>query len=132
MPALVLRCSESSCPFGGTFVWSQREQVFYKSKGFRPPVRCPGCRSRRKGGKLLYRAWCEAGDHEVWVPFEPFAPFCCREHRIVTSRDAAILGGDDAYIYGRMVRKGWVIPELHETYVYNFLEQKHVLDIARF
>lgn len=33
---------------GREFVWSAREQEFYKEKGFQPPKRCKECSRARK------------------------------------------------------------------------------------
>ena len=40
----VIKCQDC----GENFNFSEREQEFYKEKGFRPPKRCRFCRNARK------------------------------------------------------------------------------------
>lgn len=34
-----------------TFLFTERDQAFYKEKGFTPPQSCPACRAKRKAEK---------------------------------------------------------------------------------
>ena len=38
---------------GAEFVFTEREQAFYESKGFSDPVRCKACSEARKAQKAL-------------------------------------------------------------------------------
>lgn len=40
--------SVECCDCGETFVWTMKEQEFYKSKNFSPPKRCKACRQKKK------------------------------------------------------------------------------------
>jgi hypothetical protein len=33
---------------GQDFTWTAREQEFYTSQGFKPPIRCKACRIKKK------------------------------------------------------------------------------------
>ncbi len=71
---------------GVAFVFSVREQEFYRSKGFRnDPSRCPECRSARKlgrrGPRELTEVVCAACGVTTEVPFRPTGsrPVYCRD-----------------------------------------------------
>jgi len=40
---------------GAVFTFTVRDQVFFASKGYDPPTRCPGCRQARKGGSSSHQ-----------------------------------------------------------------------------
>jgi hypothetical protein len=44
MPSEMLKC----CDCGNNFEWSEKDQKFYRSKGYEPPKRCRSCRDKRK------------------------------------------------------------------------------------
>lgn len=44
MADLTIKCKDC----GNEFVFTERDQEFYKEKGFSDPVRCPECRKKRK------------------------------------------------------------------------------------
>lgn len=48
MADLTIKCKDC----GNEFVFTEREQEFYKEKGFNDPVRCPECRQKRKQEKM--------------------------------------------------------------------------------
>lgn len=41
---LLLRCKDC----GAEFLWSVREQEFYKERDYEPPKRCPHCRIEKR------------------------------------------------------------------------------------
>lgn len=74
---------------GASFVWTVREQEFYKEKGFdQPPSRCPDCRRKRKaerqGGfgkpREMFEITCSNCGNTDTVPFKPSGdrPVLCR------------------------------------------------------
>lgn len=75
---------------GADFVFTDREQAFYREKGFdNEPKRCPACRaakkqSKRDGGgarKDMYPAICAGCGKETTVPFKPSGdkPVYCKD-----------------------------------------------------
>lgn len=48
MSDITIKCKECS----KEFIFTEREQIFYKEKGFANPVRCPECRKARKQQKI--------------------------------------------------------------------------------
>ena len=80
---------------GSTFVFTEREQEFYKEKGFdNEPQRCPGCRAAKKqqsnGGnrgsygsqeREMYKAVCAQCGKATTVPFKPTGdkPVLCKD-----------------------------------------------------
>jgi CxxC-x17-CxxC domain-containing protein len=64
---------------GLTFVFTEREQEFFASKGFQDPKRCPDCRRARKrqngggGGddRQRFEITCAECGKKDTVPFEP-------------------------------------------------------------
>ncbi len=48
MADLTIKCKDC----GNEFVFTEREQEFYKEKGFNNPVRCSECRQKRKQEKM--------------------------------------------------------------------------------
>lgn len=42
------------CACGIAFIWSAREQDFYKSKGFLKPKKCPVCRQEKKNSQASF------------------------------------------------------------------------------
>lgn len=47
MPELIIACSDC----GEEFPFPQRDQEFFKSKGWTEPKRCKACRAKRKAEK---------------------------------------------------------------------------------
>jgi hypothetical protein len=47
MPDQTMTCRDCNT----SFEFTEREQEFFKEKGFNPPVRCPDCRRKRKAEK---------------------------------------------------------------------------------
>lgn len=37
-----------TCPCGFTFLWTVRDQAFYREKGFSQPKRCKACAAKRR------------------------------------------------------------------------------------
>lgn len=75
---------------GASFVFTEKEQEFYKEKGFEnEPQRCPSCRaakkqqrrSERSGEKTMYPAVCSKCGKATTVPFQPSGdkPVYCKE-----------------------------------------------------
>jgi CxxC-x17-CxxC domain-containing protein len=70
---------------GATFTFTQREQDFYKEKGFEnEPQRCPECRSKKKqarGNREMFTVTCSSCGRETQVPFQPTGdrPVYCKE-----------------------------------------------------
>lgn len=74
---------------GKEFVFTQREQDFYKEKGFQnEPQRCPDCRAAKKqqlrGGssqREMHKVTCASCGKETMVPFKPSGdrPVYCRD-----------------------------------------------------
>jgi len=58
---------------GQEFVFTVREQEFYKEKGFEnEPQRCKDCRMAKKAGsRQSFPATCAACGEETTVPFQP-------------------------------------------------------------
>lgn len=50
MSKITCKCSDKQCDVEGgrEFFFSDKEQKFYKEKGFTPPKRCWPCRERRR------------------------------------------------------------------------------------
>jgi CxxC-x17-CxxC domain-containing protein len=84
-----LKCKEC----GADFIFSERDQAFYKEKGYEnEPQRCPACRAARKQQRgygasqdrperEMYSAVCAQCGKETTVPFKPNneKPVYCRE-----------------------------------------------------
>jgi CxxC-x17-CxxC domain-containing protein len=82
-----LTCKEC----GKTFLFTEREQEFYKEKNFEnEPQRCPECRSARKqalrgnrnnGPREMHTVICSGCGKETTVPFKPNGekPVFCKE-----------------------------------------------------
>jgi len=76
-PDKSITCAEC----GATFVYTQDEQDFYKTKGYtNEPKRCPTCRQARKastgggmnrGPRQMCPAKCAQCGKDTEVPFEP-------------------------------------------------------------
>jgi len=73
---------------GVTFVFTQREQDFYKEKNFEnDPQRCPTCRTARKQSRRdgqpreMHTVTCSSCGKEAQVPFKPTEdkPVYCSE-----------------------------------------------------
>ena len=77
---------------GETFVFTEKDQEFFSSKGFQDPKRCPACRRARKsdrgeggggygGGRKETEVVCADCGMTTTVPFEPKGdrPVYCRE-----------------------------------------------------
>lgn len=75
---------------GGTFVFSEKDQEFFASKGFQEPKRCPDCRRARKGQRdgggyggerRSFEVVCADCGQTTTVPFEPRGdrPVYCRD-----------------------------------------------------
>jgi CxxC-x17-CxxC domain-containing protein len=85
MPDKELVCKDC----GKTFLFTEREQEFYKEKNFEnEPQRCPECRAAKKakmrenrGQREMYTVTCSACGKETQVPFRPSGdkPVYCRE-----------------------------------------------------
>ena len=58
---------------GGQFIFTAREQEFYREKGYEHlPSRCPDCRARRRGvERQMHTVVCSECGRETTVPFEP-------------------------------------------------------------
>ncbi|HNZ50611.1 MAG TPA: zinc-ribbon domain containing protein [Bacilli bacterium] len=80
-----LTCKEC----GKTFLFTEREQEFYKEKQFQnEPHRCPECRYARKqalrlqrGQREMHTIICDNCGKEATVPFKPSGdkPVYCQE-----------------------------------------------------
>jgi CxxC-x17-CxxC domain-containing protein len=79
---------------GNTFVFTEREQEFYKEKQFQnEPQRCPACRAAKKqqirtgrgsfnnAPREMFDVTCTSCGKETQVPFQPTGdkPIFCRE-----------------------------------------------------
>lgn len=76
---------------GQIFVFTERDQEFFSSKGFQDPKRCPDCRRARKnqrdgGGygdrqRREFEVTCADCGQQTTVPFEPRGdrPVYCRD-----------------------------------------------------
>ena len=75
---------------GAEFVFTEREQAFYREKGFdNEPKRCPSCRAAKKQAKRdggsprreMYPAVCARCGKETTVPFKPSGdkPVYCKD-----------------------------------------------------
>ena len=74
---------------GNTFIFSEKDQEFFASKGFQEPKRCPACRRARKtkrdgggyGERREFEVVCADCGKTTTVPFEPRGdrPVYCRE-----------------------------------------------------
>ena len=75
---------------GETFVFTEKDQEFFASKGFQEPKRCPACRRARKGqmdgggyggGRREFEVVCADCGQNTTVPFEPRGdrPVYCRD-----------------------------------------------------
>lgn len=75
---------------GASFVFTTRDQEFYRTKGFEnDPARCPTCRSARKSGQAgggggstreMTQVTCAGCGQPTEVPFKPTGvrPVYCR------------------------------------------------------
>lgn len=43
------------CDCGETFVWTMKDQEFYKKNDFQPPKRCKPCRERKKAERAKHK-----------------------------------------------------------------------------
>ena len=87
-----LACSDC----GKEFVFTVKEQEFYKEKGFEnEPKRCSDCRRAKKEGNQRYDIVCAECGKEDTVPFPPRndSPLYCRDcfskRRDVEHKEAA-------------------------------------------
>ena len=74
---------------GETFIFTERDQEFFASKGFQDPKRCPACRRARMGQRdggygrerREFEVVCADCGKTTTVPFEPRGdrPVYCRE-----------------------------------------------------
>jgi CxxC-x17-CxxC domain-containing protein len=87
MPDRTLVCKDC----GKEFIFSEKEQEFYKEKKFEnDPQRCPECRAAKKaqlresrgnGPREMYNVICSSCGKETTVPFKPTGdkPVYCKE-----------------------------------------------------
>jgi CxxC-x17-CxxC domain-containing protein len=105
---------------GAQFVFTERDQEFYQSKGFSTPGRCPDCRAARKaarqggggysggsysgnnyisGERQMYPAVCAQCGKDTEVPFQPrgdrpvYCSDCYRSQRGSSSYGGHSSGG---------------------------------------
>ncbi|MHC4599980.1 MAG: CxxC-x17-CxxC domain-containing protein [Planctomycetota bacterium] len=74
---------------GEVFIFTEKDQEFFASKGFQDPKRCPACRRARKGQRdggygrerREFEVVCADCGQTTTVPFEPRGdrPVYCRD-----------------------------------------------------
>ena len=94
MPDKTIKCKDCK----STFIFTERDQTFFKEKGFQnEPQRCPDCRAAKKhkksGGyarteREMFPVVCSECGVKTTVPFQPIAgksvycPDCYRRMRV--------------------------------------------------
>jgi hypothetical protein len=59
-----MTCSDCSAEF----IFNEREQAFYQTKGFADPKRCKPCRAARKEQKAAAAEYADDNIGQTWVP----------------------------------------------------------------